>query len=236
LFIILYQPFFSFSAQTPVSVLKTAFFDSAGNHKAHKYNKDISAYLAKGNFVTKMQIIAKAIITFLGISAFVNVSQNFTMMTTLTLARDISIFRIILFSIFVIILLIAIVYWLIFKNDWLACRIAGSDEKLSPQSETIWLVSSLRIVAVLYGLILLPGSITTILNVLALPLYIRPWVNEIFTFKTFPKSLVVHQWSNIIYYFLQTILAVYLLYGWPQFIRFQLNIQKTRIQKELKNE
>lgn len=113
---------------------------------------------------------------------------------------------------------------------------AGSGEKLSTQSETICLAGSLRIVAILYGLILLPGSITTILNILALPLYIRPWINEIFMFRTFPKSLVVHQWSNIIYYFLQTILAVYLLYGWPQFIRFQLSIQKTRIQKELKNE
>lgn len=215
---------------------KTTFFDSAGQHKAHKYNKNISAYRAKGKSVTKMQIIAKAVLTFLGLSAVVNFCQNFTMLTSSTQTQDTSILRVILFLPVITILLIAIVYLLIFKNDWLACKMAGSGEKLSTQSETICLAGSLRIVAILYGLILLPGSITTILNILALPLYIRPWINEIFMFRTFPKSLVVHQWSNIIYYFLQTILAVYLLYGWPQFIRFQLSIQKTRIQKELKNE
>jgi hypothetical protein len=31
----------------------------------------------------------------------------------------------------------------------------------------------------------------------------------------------------MIYNFLEAILAVYLLYGWPQFIRFQLNVRKT---------
>jgi hypothetical protein len=106
---------------------------------------------------------------------------------------------------------------------------AGSGEKLNHESETLWLAGSLRMVAVLYGLMLLAGSIPTILNILASPLYIRPLVNEIFTFKTFPKSLIFtsYQWSSMIYNFLEAILAVYLLYGWPQFIRFQLNVRKT---------
>ena len=176
-----------------------------------------------------MQIIAKAVLTFLGISAVVNFCQNLSMLTSSTQTQDTSILRVILFLPAVIILLIAIVYLLIFKNDWLACKMAGSGEKLSHESETLWLAGSLRIVAISYGLILLAGSIPTILNILALPLYIRPLVNEIFTFKAFPKSLVFtpHQWSSMIYNFLKAILAVYLLYGWPQFIRFQLNIRKS---------
>jgi hypothetical protein len=176
-----------------------------------------------------MQIIAKAIITFLGLSAFVNFCQNFKTMTSLTQTQDISVLRFILFSLFVIILLIAIVYWLILKNDWLVCKIAGSGEALAPESETLWLTASLQMVAVLYGLILLSGSIATVLNILALPFYLRPLVNEIFTFRTFPKSLAFtsYQWSSMVYNFLQTILAVYLLYGWPQFIRFQLNLRKS---------
>jgi hypothetical protein len=180
--------------------------------------------------MTKMQIIAKTVLTFLGISAFVNFSQNLTMLTYLTLAHDTSVLQVILFSLFVIILLIAIVYLLIFKNDWLACKMTGSSEKLDPESETLWLAGSLRMVAISYGLILLADSITTILNILALPLYIRPLVNEIFTFGTFPKSLAFtpRQWPSIVYNLLQAILAVYLLYGWPQFIRFQLNLRKTK--------
>jgi hypothetical protein len=122
-----------------------------------------------------------------------------------------------------------IAYWLILKNDWLVCKILGSSEKLDPESETLWLVGSLRMVSLFYGLILLSGSIATALNILALPFYLRPLVNEIFTFRTFPKSLAFtsYQWSSMVYNFLQTILAVYLLYGWPQFIRFQLNLRKS---------
>jgi hypothetical protein len=105
---------------------------------------------------------------------------------------------------------------------------AGPGEKLNPESETLWLVASLRLVAILYGLILLSSSIPTILNIAALPLHIRPLINEIFTFRTFPKSLIfpAAQGSSMIYNFLKALLAVYLLCGWPQFIRFQLNIHK----------
>lgn len=180
--------------------------------------------------MTKMQIIAKAVLTFLGLSTFVNLSQNFRTMTSLSQTQDTSVLRAILFSAFVTILLIATVYWLILKNDWLVCKIAGAGEKLSPESETLWLVGSLRMAALIYGLILLSSSITTILNILALPFYIRPMVNEIFTFRTFPKSLAFtpRHWSYMMYDFFEALLAVYLLYGWPQFIRYQLNIHKSK--------
>jgi uncharacterized membrane protein len=200
----------------------------SGHHRVYKYNKNIPAYLAKGNFVTKMQIIAKAALTFLGISTLVNLCQNLSILTSTTQAQDTSTLRVILFFPVFIILLIAIVYLLIFKNDWLACKMAGTGEKLNPEIETLWLVGSLRMVAVSYGLILLSSSISTILNIVALPLHIRPLINEIFTFVTFPKSLIftAAQWSSMIYNFLKALLAVYLLCGWPQFIRFQLNIHK----------
>lgn len=199
----------------------------SGHHKVYKYNKNIPAYLTKGTFVTKMQIIAKATLTILGVSAVVNICSYLSMLTSLT--QNTSTLRVILFSPVFIILLIAIVYLLIFKNDWLACKMAGTGEKLNPKIETLWLAGSLRMVAILYGLILLSSSIPTMLNIATLPLHIRPLINEMFTFGTFPKSLIftARQWSSMIYNFLKALLAVYLLCGWPQFIRFQLNIHKT---------
>ncbi len=180
--------------------------------------------------MTKMQIIAKAVLTFIGLSAIVNLCQNLRTLISTTQAQDTSMFRIILFLPVFIISLIPIAYFLIFKNDWLVYKMAGSGENLNPERETLWLVVSLKLVAILYGLMLLLASIPTILNIIVLPLHIRPLVNEIFTYKTFPKSLnfTPSQWSYMIYNFLQAILAAYLLYGWPQFIRFQLNIQKTK--------
>lgn len=174
-----------------------------------------------------MQIIAKAALTILGVSAIVNLCSYLSMLPSLT--QNASALRVILFLSIFTILLIAIVYLLIFKTDRLARKIAGPGERLDPKSETLWLVASLRLVAVLYGLILLSSSIPTILNIAVLPLHIRPLINEIFTFGTFPKSLIftARQWSYMIYNFLKALLAVYLLCGWPQFIRFQLNIHKT---------
>ena len=87
--------------------------------------------------MTKMQIIAKAVITFLGLSAFVNLSQNFRTMTSLSQTQDASVLRDILLSLLVTILLIATVYWLILKNDWLVRKISGSGEKLVNNLEII---------------------------------------------------------------------------------------------------
>jgi len=178
-----------------------------------------------------MQIIAKAVLTFLGLSAFVNLSRNFRTMTSLSKIQDTSILQAILFSAFVTILLIATVYWLILKNDWLVCKISDSGENLDPESETLWLTASFRMVALFYGLLLLSSSITTILNIFALPFYLRPLVNEIFNFRTFPRSLsfTPHQWPYMIYDFFETLLAVYLLYGWPQFVRYQLSLRKSEL-------
>jgi hypothetical protein len=126
--------------------------------------------------------------------------------------------------------IIVTVYVLVFKNHWLVRKMAGSGEKLDPESETLWLVGSLRMVAILYGLTLLAGSIVTILNILALPFYIRPLINEIFTFKTFPKSLypTLSPWSHAIFDLVKAFLVIYLLYGWPHFIRYQLNLRKSK--------
>ncbi len=187
--------------------------------------------------MTKMQIIAKAVLTFLGLSAFVNLSQNFRTMTSLSETQDSSVFQVVLFSAFVAILLIATVYWLILKNDWLVRKIAdGSGENLDLGDEILWLTASLRMVALFYGLLLLSSSITTILNILALPFYLRPLVSEIFTFRTFPKSLAFapHLWSYMTYNFFEALLAVYLLCGWPQFIRYQLNLRKSKLSLDKK--
>jgi len=175
-----------------------------------------------------MQIIAKAVLTFLGISAVINLCGNLSMLPSLT--QNTSGLRVILFLPVVIILIIAIVYLLIIKNDWLAHQMAGPGEELNSGSEALWLAGSLRLVAIFYGLILLSTSIPTILNIVVSTLRIGPLINEIFTFKAFPKSLIFtpYQWSSMIYNFLKVILAVYLLCGWPQFIRFQLNIRRTK--------
>jgi hypothetical protein len=232
------QSFFFFSqnlsasgGNAPLGIKNRSFPDSAGHHRAYKYNKNIPAYLAKGNFVTKMQIIAKAVLTFLGLSAFIYCCSPLLIVPySIRVSDEASVLRIAMSLPLVIIFITAVVYLLVFKNDWLIHKMAGSGEKLDPETETLWLAASLRIVAILYGLILLTGSIVTILNILALPVYIRPMINEIFTFKALPISIypTPNPWSHTIYSLFRTFLAIYLLYGWPQFIRYQLNLRESK--------
>jgi hypothetical protein len=173
-----------------------------------------------------MQIIAKAVLTILGLSAILNLSQYVS--TAIRAGTDSSAVRVFLFLPVLIIFIALITYLLIFKNSRLARKMAGPGEQLNPENEALWLAASLRMVAIFYGLILLSTSIPTILNIIVSPLCIRPLINEIFTFNTFPKSLTftTAQWSSIVYNSLKALLAVYLLCGWPQFIRLQLNIYK----------
>jgi hypothetical protein len=178
-----------------------------------------------------MQIIAKAVLTFLGLSAFIYCSSPLlTLPYSIHVSDEASVLRVAMSLPLVIIFISTVVYLLIFKNDWLIYKVAGSGEKLDPETEALWLVASLRMVAILYGLILLTGSIVTVLNIFALPFYIRPLINEIFTFKTLPKSIypTPNPWSHTIYSLFRTFLAVYLLYGWPQFIRYQLNLRQSK--------
>jgi hypothetical protein len=176
-----------------------------------------------------MQVITKAVLTILGLSAILNLSQYVS--TAIRARPDSSAVRAFLFLLVLIILIALIAYLLIFKNGRLARKMAGPGEQLNPENEALWLVASLRIVAIFYGLILLSTSIPTILNIVVSPLCVRSLINEIFTFKTFPKSLIftASQWSSMIYNSLKALLAVYLLCGWPQFIRFQLNIYKAEL-------
>ena len=153
--------------------------------------------------MTKMQIVAKATLTILGTMCIVNLCHNLSMLTYFI--WNTSTLRVILFLSAFIILLITIAYLLIFKNNRLASIMAGEGEKLNPESQALWLAVSLRLVAIFYGLMLLSTSIPTILNIVVSPIHIRPLINEIFTFKTFPKSLIftTRQWSTMIYNFLK---------------------------------
>ena len=178
--------------------------------------------------MSRMQIVAKAILTFIGLGAMTRLCYHLSMLPRLMQGK--SAVQAILFLSLFIILLVTVVYLLIIKNNRLAYKMAGPGETLNPENKALWLAASLRLGVIFYGLILLTSSIPTILSIVISPIHIRSVVNEIFTFKRFPTALIfsASQWSTMVYNLLKAILAVYLLYGCPHFIHFQLNILKTK--------
>lgn len=167
--------------------------------------------------MAKMHIIAKAALTFLGIYGIVTTCRYLSFLIPSPEGR---ILPIIGFSIFAA----AIAFFFIFKNNSLTHKLAGPGEILNPGTQTIWLITSLRLVLVFCGLIIFSTSITTIIKILLTPVYIRPMVNEIFVLKRFPTSLELslRQWSDLIFDLGKAGLAIYLLYGAPHFVRWQL--------------
>ena len=168
--------------------------------------------------MTKMQIVAETVLVILGIYIVAALCSHLVLIQSIT---DTTSF--VFLAGFAILIAVAILF-LIFKNDNLARKMAGDGEKLNPSNEAIWLAASLRLGAVLCGLIVLSTSMPTIVSVLTSPVYVRLFVNEMFLFKSFPLSFVhsPQVWCTAIYNFLKVILAIYLLCGAPHFIRWQL--------------
>lgn len=182
--------------------------------------------------MSKVQIVTKAFLAILGLSAVLNLCKHASI--AIRVRPDTPTAQMLLFFPVLIVLVVVAAYFLVLRNNWLTRKICGGGDKLAPEVEAFWLTTCFRLAGICYGLILLCFSIPTILNIVVLPLHIRPLVNEILTFKTFPKSLIFSaaQWSSMIYNFLKAILAVYLLCGWPQFARWQLHLrQKAELAK-----
>jgi len=129
------------------------------------------------------------------------------------------------------------VYLMIFNNTKFSKRIAGPGEILRPGTQRALLVKSLRVGLVVAGLMLLPRSIPTMVKIPKIFFLIRPALNDIIVCKSVPDILRLShsEWFTNIYGFLRAILALYLIYGAPRFIRWQVkhsvrqesNIEKT---------
>jgi len=175
--------------------------------------------------MTKMQIIAKAILVVLGIHAVTALCRHLTRILSFSHRGFYSFCpSSILFFTGLAVFFAVIILFLIFRNDWLACRIAGAGEQLNPAARTIWLVTSLRLGLSFCGLILLASSVWTIVKILLIPAHIRLFINEMFLYRSFPASFVCsfRRWCDVIYDFLKIIFAIYFLCGAPHFVRWQL--------------
>jgi hypothetical protein len=174
--------------------------------------------------MTKMQIIAKAILACLGIYIVTTLSETITKSAFTGSDSSALVVAINLAGITVFITVIA--FFLIFKNDALACKIPGPGEKLGSKLGPIWLIGSLRVGLVFLGLVLLTSSIPGILNVAfrLSPPNIRLWLtNAIASKNTFDLiDLSSQKQLTFVYDSLNLVLIIYLLCGAPHLICWQL--------------
>jgi len=173
--------------------------------------------------MTKMQVVAKTILTVLGIHAIVALCGNYPGQY-LFATQEISVLSEALFFLAFILGVAFVGYFMVFGNNQLSRKMAGTAEQFVPRDQTDWLVKSLRVGLVFAGLMLLPRSVPILIRTAKLFFLIRPAVSDIIVSKTVPDILRLSyaQWYRTIYEFLKAILAIYLLCGAPYFLRWQM--------------
>ena len=119
------------------------------------------------------------------------------------------------------------VYFVIFNNTKFSGMIAGPElatDEPEPRKQRLLLAKSLRVGLVFVGLMLLPRSIPMMVKIPKIFFLIRPAFNDIIISKSAPGILRLSysEWFRDIDGFLRAILALYLIYGAPHFIRWQV--------------
>jgi len=173
--------------------------------------------------MTKTQIIAKTILTVLGIYAVVTLYQFYPGQYVCSREEPHILREILSLSVFTV-FVVLVAYFMSFKNNWLASKITGPGEQLTQQTQMVWLIKSLRIGLVFAGLMLLGRSLPTIMKISKTFFLIGSAFDDIAIYKSIPKVLILSypEWFRHIYNFLKAILALYLICGAPHFIRWQV--------------
>ena len=173
--------------------------------------------------MTRMQILAKTTLTVLGIYAVATLCNQYPGAYMYRREQPAIIPEILSLSAFAVLAALA-VYFIIFNNSGFSKRIAGPGEILDPRSRALWLAKSLRVGLVFAGLMLLPRSIPAMVKIPKIFFLIRPALNDIIISKSVPNILKLSysEWLRNIYGFLRAILALYLIYGAPRFICWQV--------------
>ena len=191
-----------------------------------KYSKNImkaTAIEQRKSDMTRMQILAKTTLTVLGIYAVLTLCNSYPGGFMYRREQPAIVPEILSLSAFTVLAALAVCF-MIFNNTKFSKRIAGPGEILRPGTQRALLVKSLRVGLVVAGLMLLPRSIPTIVEIPKIFFLIRPALNDIIVCKSVPDivRLSHSEWFRNIHDFLRAILALYLIYGAPRFIRWQV--------------
>ncbi|MCD6391976.1 MAG: hypothetical protein J7M40_00555 [Planctomycetes bacterium] len=176
--------------------------------------------------MTKMQIIAKAVLAGLGFYCvgIILRSVHRQFLHAYGIAHALAIIALVL----AICAVILLVLWRISRNGQLARKLAGEGPALDRKTQRTWLAASFRLSCVFAGLFLLAGSITEVVDAVVKVAQFLPaasqWFNNLVSPGQFLEMLLVLILSVVKYLVGLGFLAfiVYLMLGAPSFIRWQI--------------
>ncbi len=173
--------------------------------------------------MTKMYVLAKCIITVLGIYA-ISVALRAVFLPVRFASNAVGLSGGAIILICVYLLLCLAVYFALFRDSGFARRLAGPpkpDETLVAIPD---FVKALRIAIVFAGLMLLPGALHYLVNLTNLPVMLRALLFAAFGSEQFSHQLPKNIWGivNVLTALVRLCLVAYLIIGAPAYIRWQV--------------
>ena len=170
--------------------------------------------------MSKLQLITKAIITAIGVSTAAGFLRNIYLYPQ----GETHILFLAIGQIILLLAFAAIIYWLIFKNDWLVRKITSENTLITLADQKRTLAIWLRLLLVFSGLHLLTNSSRAFRLLLYLnPVKIRAWVQGLFAgdYPQFSYLLSKAAWTNFCHILILA-LIIYLLLGAPHLVRWHI--------------
>jgi hypothetical protein len=182
--------------------------------------------------MTKMHLIARIILTVLGVYLVVQLLDNAPMFLQSTMQSPFSFDNSARILIFLLFLAsgFAIIYYLLFTPDRLVQKMIGSTEDITDFADPIWIATAFRLALVLFGILITARNIDFIVNTAAFLIYGPKLIVEMIVYKYIDKTfdMPLCAWLTIVARLLKTALGIYLLFGAPQYVRWQIEKSHTQ--------
>lgn len=171
--------------------------------------------------MTKMQTIAKAIIIFLGVYAFSFTMVHIPSLQSISKSSHLSI---LITGVVLLVFLALIIYFAIINNDGLSCLLSGQKNSADNPMPADEILKILRLTVVAVGLLSLPSILklfSSLLRVLALILASIKNIQHATNAPLSPQ-MSMSDWFKAALILIQIVLAIYLIFGAPQYIKWQV--------------
>jgi hypothetical protein len=171
-----------------------------------------------------MQILARTLVTVLGIYAIVSIYASAIFSLTIAAREEPAFWRFIPLVFILIVLTVLFAFYGIFNNSPAVRLIIGSANTQFTEEQKRWLIQSLRIGLVFLGLMLLPRALPGIVKIAKIPFILRPMINDAIVTGGIPAQLKITatEWVRNTYTYLLAAMVFYLIAGAPNLVRWQL--------------
>ncbi len=180
--------------------------------------------------MTKVQIAAKSLLTGLVVYAAVALLRPLAELSYCDAAAR-SPLMLLLAALYVGLGIGAAWYVVAVSNRLVAGTV--DPDVLAPGRSQRLLAQALTLTMVSVGLLLLPRAVPTLAAILELPFVLRPVISEAIIERGLPSALqaTAAEWLRRLYALVRMVLAIYLLCGAPQLVRWQVRRAGTQIHR-----